>query len=74
VVTVDSEEFGERSRRPAGSLGPAGREGEVRPRYAPTWLTVVSWIFALVFACTGLILYGLFCRGYRQHMRVLEAV
>jgi len=38
-------------------------------------LTVVSWFsLLLAFACAGLILYDLFGRGYRQRMRIMEAV
>ncbi len=41
----------------------------------PVWLTVVSWVsLGLAFACAGAILYDVYGRGYRQHMRIMEAV
>lgn len=41
----------------------------------PPWLTVVSWIsLGVAFGCAGLILFDLFVRRYRQHMRIIEAV
>ncbi|MDP9476123.1 MAG: DUF4396 domain-containing protein [Actinomycetota bacterium] len=41
----------------------------------PIWLTVVSLVsIGLAFVCAGAILYDVFGRGYRQHMRVMEAV
>lgn len=39
------------------------------------WLTVVAWCaLAAGFACAGWIAYDIFGRGYRQRMRVMEAV
>lgn len=41
----------------------------------PTWLTVVSWIaLAIAFISAVVILWDLFVRGHRQHMKVMEAV
>ena len=40
-----------------------------------TWLTVVAWIsLAMAFLSAGAIVYDIFGRGMRQHMRVMEAV
>ena len=42
---------------------------------APAWLTVLAWIALVVaFGCTAEIVYDVFGRGYRQHMRVMEWV
>ena len=41
----------------------------------PVWLTVVSWVFVgLALLCAAAILYDVYGRGYRQHVRVMEAV
>lgn len=41
----------------------------------PTWLIVVAWCaLAIAFASAGVILVDIFVRGYRQPMRVMEAV
>ena len=41
----------------------------------PVWLAAISWVsLGLAFLCAGLILHDVFGRGYRQHMRVMEAV
>jgi len=41
----------------------------------PVWLTVVSWIFVgLALLCAVAILYDVYGRGYRQRVRVMEAV
>ena len=41
----------------------------------PTWLTVLSWIaLALGFLCALGIAADIYLRGYRQHMRIMEAV
>ncbi len=42
---------------------------------APTWLTVVSWVFiGLGLLCAAVILYDVFGRGYRQSIGAMEAV
>ena len=42
---------------------------------APVWLIAVSWAaLATAFVCAGWILYDIYRRGYRQHMRVMEVV
>lgn len=45
------------------------------PRMVPTWLLILSWV---CLAAAGLsaawIVYDVYGRGYRQHMRVMEAV
>ena len=39
------------------------------------WLTAISWVaLGVAFLSTALIIYDLFARGYRQHMRIMEAV
>ncbi len=41
----------------------------------PGWLTAVSWIFvSLALLCAVAILYDVYGRGYRQRVRVMEAV
>ena len=41
----------------------------------PTWLTALSWAaLASAFACTGWIGYDIYGHGYRQHMKIMEAV
>ncbi len=41
----------------------------------PMWLTVVSWIFVgIALLCAVAILYDIYGRGYRQRVRVMEAV
>lgn len=41
----------------------------------PLWLVVLAWCaLALGFGCAGWILYDTYGRGYRQPMRVMEAV
>lgn len=41
----------------------------------PTWLVALSWTsLAVVFACAVEILIDIYGRGYRQKMRVMEAV
>jgi hypothetical protein len=41
----------------------------------PTWLTVIAWVaLAVAFLTAGAILYDVYGRGYRQQMRVMEAV
>ncbi len=41
----------------------------------PTWLTIIAWVaIGLAFLSAGAILYDVFGRGYRQHMRIMEAV
>lgn len=41
----------------------------------PTWLVVLSWVFlAGAFASAAVIAADIFLRGYRQPMRVMEAV
>lgn len=41
----------------------------------PWWLTAVSWFFVgLALLCAALILYDVYGRGYRQRVRVMEAV
>ncbi len=41
----------------------------------PMWLTVVSWIFVgIALLCAVAILYDIYARGYRQRVRVMEAV
>jgi hypothetical protein len=45
------------------------------PRMPPTWLTVLAWTaLAVGFASAAVILLDIFGRGFRQHMRVMEAV
>jgi Domain of unknown function (DUF4396) len=42
---------------------------------APTWLTVVAWIYlAICFGCAAVIAYDIFITGRRQAMGVMEAV
>ena len=42
---------------------------------APTWLTVVAWIYlAVCFCCAAVIAYDIFINGRRQAMGVMEAV
>jgi hypothetical protein len=31
-------------------------------------------LFGIAFSCAGIILYDISFRGYRQHMRIMEAV
>jgi len=41
----------------------------------PGWLTAVSWIFvSLALLCAVVIVYDVYGRGYRQRVRVMEAV
>ena len=41
----------------------------------PTWLTIIAWIsLAAAFVSAAAILYDIYVRGWRQHMRVMEAV
>jgi len=41
----------------------------------PAWLTVISWIFVgIAVLCATAILYDILGRGYRQRVRVMEAV
>lgn len=41
----------------------------------PTWLTILSWAFlALALASAAAITADIFVLGYRQHMKVMEAV
>ncbi len=41
----------------------------------PAWLTAVSWAYVgLALLCAAAILYDLYGRGYRQRVRVMEAV
>jgi hypothetical protein len=41
----------------------------------PAWLTARAWAaLAVAFASTGWIGYDIYGRGYRQHMKVMEAV
>ncbi len=41
----------------------------------PVWLTAVSWVFVgLALLCAVAILYDVYGRGYRQRVRVMEAV
>lgn len=41
----------------------------------PPWLTIVAWCtLGLAFASAAWILIDIYARGYRQHMRVMEAV
>ncbi len=41
----------------------------------PGWLTAVSWAYlGLAFLCAAVILYDVYGRGYRQRVRVMEAV
>jgi hypothetical protein len=40
-----------------------------------TWLTVIAWIWlGFGFISSGLILFDIFVRGYRQRMAVMDAV
>ena len=42
---------------------------------APTWLTVVAWIYlAVCFGCAAVIAYNIFVNGRRQAMGVMNAV
>lgn len=41
----------------------------------PTWLSVLAWLaLAVGFASAAWILFDIYGRGYRQHMKVMEAV
>jgi hypothetical protein len=41
----------------------------------PTWLTTLSWaMLAVAFACAAWILQDMHGRGYRQPMKIMEAV
>jgi hypothetical protein len=41
----------------------------------PGWLTSISWVFVgLALVCAAAILYDIYGRGYRQHVRAMEAV
>ena len=41
----------------------------------PTWLTIIAWIsIAAAFVSAAAILYDIYGRGLRQHVRVMEAV
>jgi hypothetical protein len=41
----------------------------------PGWLTALSWAYlGLAFLCAAVILYDVYGRGYRQRVRVMEAV
>ncbi|MDP9411278.1 MAG: DUF4396 domain-containing protein [Actinomycetota bacterium] len=41
----------------------------------PGWLTAVSWVYVgLALLCAAAILYDVYGRGYRQRVRVMEAV
>ena len=41
----------------------------------PAWLTIISWTFlALALASAAAITADIYLRGYRQHMKVMEAV
>jgi hypothetical protein len=41
----------------------------------PDWLTATAWVsLAAAFSCAGVIAYDIYGRGYRQQMRVMEAV
>jgi hypothetical protein len=41
----------------------------------PAWLTGLSWAaLAVAFASTGWIAADIYARGYRQHMKIMEAV
>lgn len=41
----------------------------------PPWLTALAWAaLAVAFACAAWILLDIYGRGYRQHMKVMEAV
>ena len=41
----------------------------------PAWLTIISWTFlALALASAAAITAYIYLRGYRQHMKVMEAV
>jgi hypothetical protein len=41
----------------------------------PTWLVALSWTsLAVVFACVVEVFIDIYGRGYRQKMRVMEAV
>ena|SRR5487761_1084810 len=41
----------------------------------PTWLTILAWIsLAVGFVSAGVVLHDIFVRGYRQHMKIMEAV
>lgn len=41
----------------------------------PTWLTVLAWVaLAAGFASAAWILIDIYGRGYRQHMKIMEAV
>jgi hypothetical protein len=41
----------------------------------PTWLTVLSWAaLAVAFASTAWMTYDIYARGYRQRMKIMEAV
>lgn len=41
----------------------------------PTWLTALSWAaLAIAFASTAWIACDIYGRGYRQHMKIMEAV
>jgi hypothetical protein len=41
----------------------------------PSWLTLVSWIFISVGLASAVLVAGdIFLLGYREHMRIMEAV
>jgi hypothetical protein len=57
---------------PRTGLGLSPTEGRIM---APTWLTVVAWIYLSVcFACAGAITYDIFVNHRRQPMGVMNAV
>lgn len=42
---------------------------------APTWLTVLAWVaLAIGGACAAGVLADIYLAGYRQRMRIMEAV